>query len=162
MPLPQYTNIPCESTTSQTSYGWDKGMRFFSAPQSLRFLQSNIERILLIALEVVTTVENKDQHQSNISTQNIGRATVNTEPSKIEDDRVTLAVHDLILYDNCPIYEDDDYANIFISINFLNYPLEELETPEVCQKKRPFTLYPFNFQKGNAIRNVRTICIYFH
>ncbi|CAF3666009.1 unnamed protein product [Rotaria sp. Silwood1] len=131
MPLPQYTNnTPCESKTLQTSYGWKK--------------------------EVVTTVENNNQHRSNISTQNIGRATVNIEPSKIEDDhghRVIFAIHDLMLYDNCPIYDDDDYANIFISINFLNYPPEELETPEAIPKKRPFTMYSFNFQKDYSVRN---------
>ncbi|CAF3665994.1 unnamed protein product [Rotaria sp. Silwood1] len=131
MPLPQYTdNISCESKTLQTSYGWKK--------------------------EVVTPVENNNQHQSNISTENIGGATVNTEPSKIKDDqahRVTLAIHDLMLYDNCSIYDDDDYANIFISINFLDYPPEELETPEALPKKRPFTMYSFNFQKDYSVRN---------
>ncbi|CAF5145809.1 unnamed protein product [Rotaria sp. Silwood1] len=113
MPLPQYTNnTPCESKTLQTSYGWKK--------------------------EVVTTVENNNQHRSNISTQNIGRATVNIEPSKIEDDhghRVIFAIHDLML------------------INFLNYPPEELETPEAIPKKRPFTMYSFNFQKDYSVRN---------
>ena len=110
-----------------------------------------------IDLEIVTTVENSNQHRSNISTQNTGSATVNTEPSKIEDDhayRVTLALHDLMLYDNCSIYDDDDYQKIFISINFLNYPSEELETPKALPKKQPFTMYSFDFQKGSIIRNV--------
>ncbi|CAF1193133.1 unnamed protein product [Rotaria sordida] len=127
MPLPQYTNnTPYESKTLQTSYGWKK--------------------------EIVTTV----QHQSNILTENIDRSTFNTETSKIEDEqarRVTLAIHDLMLYNNCPIYDDDDYANIFISINFLNYPPEERETPEALPKKRPFTVYCFNFQKDYFVHN---------
>ncbi|CAF3810126.1 unnamed protein product [Rotaria sordida] len=78
------------------------------------------------------------------------------ETSKIEDEqarRVTLAIHDLMLYNNCPIYDDDDYANIFISINFLNYPPEERETPEALPKKRPFTVYCFNFQKDYFVHN---------
>ncbi|CAF0993231.1 unnamed protein product [Didymodactylos carnosus] len=68
-----------------------------------------------------------------------------------QEDRVTLGVHDLVLYDHCSIFDDNDYEKIYVSIEFLNYPSEELETPYSLPKEVPYTTYTFNFQKGDII-----------
>lgn len=67
-----------------------------------------------------------------------------------QDYQITISIHDLMLYDNCTTFDDDNYTQIFISFDFLKYPPEDLETPNSLPKGEPFTVYPFNFNKSNT------------
>ncbi|CAF0928068.1 unnamed protein product, partial [Didymodactylos carnosus] len=62
-------------------------------------------------------------------------------------DNVTIGVHELVLNDKCPIFDDENCEKVFVSVEFLNYT-EELETPYSLQKRDPNVKYSFNFQKG--------------
>lgn len=55
-----------------------------------------------------------------------------------------------MLYDNCTTLDDDNYTQIFVCFDLLNYPPEELETLDSLPKRKPFTVYSFNFKKGNT------------
>jgi hypothetical protein len=68
--------------------------------------------------------------------------------SKKQDDVVTIGVHDLVLNDKCSVFDDENCEKVFVSVEFLNYPMEELETPLSLVKGEPNKKYSFNFQKG--------------
>lgn len=69
--------------------------------------------------------------------------------TKKKDDVVTIGVHDLVLNDKCSVFEDENCEKVFVSVEFLNYPPEELETPLSLVKGEPNKKYSFNFQKGS-------------
>jgi hypothetical protein len=72
-----------------------------------------------------------------------------TPPTINEDkNKVTICVHDLTLNKHCLIFNDNNYEKIFVSVEFLNYPIKELETPCSLPKDKPYTKYAFNFIKG--------------
>lgn len=70
-----------------------------------------------------------------------------TSNSKKADDVVTIGVHDLVLNDQCPVFDNDDCEKVFVSVEFLKYQ-EELETPLSLIKGEPNKKLSFNFQKG--------------
>lgn len=73
----------------------------------------------------------------------------NTTPTnKRGDDVVTIGVHDLVLNENCSVFDKNECEKVFVSVEFLDYPAEELETPYALPKGEPNTKYSFNFQKG--------------
>ena len=65
-------------------------------------------------------------------------------------DRATIGVHDLVLNKTCSVFNNNNYEKIFVSIEFLNSPLKEIETPFSLPKEKPYTKYRFNFVKGNT------------
>ena len=73
--------------------------------------------------------------------------------AKKADDVVTIGVHDLTLNERCAVFEDDDCEKVFVSVEFLDYPAEELETPLSLVKGEPNKKYSFNFQKECPIRD---------
>ena len=73
----------------------------------------------------------------------------NTTPTNRKgDDVVTIGVHDLVLNKNCSVFDKNECEKVFVSVEFLDYPAEELETPYALPKGEPNTKYSFNFQKG--------------
>jgi len=68
--------------------------------------------------------------------------------SKKQDDVVTIGVHDLVLNDKCSVFDDENCEKVYVSVEFLNYPPEDLETPLSLVKGEPNKNYSFNFQKG--------------
>jgi hypothetical protein len=64
------------------------------------------------------------------------------------DDIVTIGVHDLVLNERCTVFDDDNCEKVFVSVEFLDYPAQDLETPLALPKVEPNTKYSFNFQKG--------------
>ena len=64
------------------------------------------------------------------------------------EDIITLGVHELSLNENCSVFDNNDCEKVFVSVDFLDYPPEELETPYSLDKGEPNTKYSFNFQKG--------------
>jgi hypothetical protein len=66
-------------------------------------------------------------------------------------DAVTIGVHELTLNEKCSIFEDDRCEKVFVSVEFLNYPADQLETPYALPKGEPNTKYSFNFQTGESI-----------
>jgi hypothetical protein len=73
--------------------------------------------------------------------------------TKKQDDVVTIGVHDLVLNEKCPVFDDENSEKIFVSVEFLNYPAEELETPLSLVKGKPNKKYSFNFQKDLPMRD---------
>lgn len=78
------------------------------------------------------------------------RGTTSASSTK-RDDVVTIGVRDLVLNNRCPIFDNDDAEKVFVSVNFLDFPLHELETPYSLAKDKPNTTYNFGFQKGTFI-----------
>jgi len=68
--------------------------------------------------------------------------------AKKQDDIVTIGVHELVLNEKCSVFDDDNCEKVFVSVEFLNYAPEELETPLSLVKGEPNKKYSFNFQKG--------------
>jgi hypothetical protein len=68
--------------------------------------------------------------------------------TKKRDDIVTIGVHDLVLNEDCPVFDDDKCEKVFVSVEFLDYKAEDLETPYALDKGEPNTKYSFNFQTG--------------
>jgi hypothetical protein len=79
-----------------------------------------------------------------------GSAPSNTKKA---DDVVTIGVHELVLNEKCPVFENDDCEKVFVSVEFLDYPPEQLETPLSLVKGEPNKKYSFNFQKECPIRD---------
>lgn len=73
--------------------------------------------------------------------------------TKKKDDIVTIGVQDLVLNEKCSVFNDDECEKVFVSVEFLNYPPEELETPLSLAKGEPNKKYSFNFQKQFPIRD---------
>ncbi|CAF3549757.1 unnamed protein product [Adineta steineri] len=71
--------------------------------------------------------------------------------TKKREDVVTIGIHDLVLNANCPVFEDENCEKVFVSVEFLDYPPQELETPYALGKGEPNTKYSFNFQKNCPI-----------
>jgi len=68
--------------------------------------------------------------------------------TKKADDVVTIGVHELVLNEKCSVFDDENCEKVFVSVEFLNYPPEELETPLSLAIGEPNQNYSFNFQKG--------------
>jgi hypothetical protein len=68
--------------------------------------------------------------------------------TKKQDDVVTIGVHELELNEKCSVFGDETCDKVFVSVEFLNYPAEELETPVSLAIGEPNQKYSFNFQKG--------------
>ncbi len=66
---------------------------------------------------------------------------------------MTIGVHDLVLNEKCSVFADETCEKVFVSVEFLNYPPEELETPLSLIKGEPNKKYSFNFQKDCPIRD---------
>lgn len=64
---------------------------------------------------------------------------------------MTIGVHKLSLNDRCPVFDDDEHEKVFVSVEFLDFPPEELETPYALPKGVPNSNYSFNFQKSSSI-----------
>ena len=77
----------------------------------------------------------------------IYHSTTSTNPKK-RDDIVTIGVHDLVLNENCSVFDDENCEKVFVGVEFLDYPAEQLETPYALVKGEPNTKYSFNFQTG--------------
>ncbi|CAF1261553.1 unnamed protein product [Rotaria sp. Silwood1] len=73
--------------------------------------------------------------------------------TKKGDDVVTIGVHDLILTDRCSVFDDENCEKVFVSVEFLDYPAEDLETPYALVKGTPNTKYSFNFQTDCSVRD---------
>ena len=69
---------------------------------------------------------------------------------KNNGDIVTIGVHELDLNERCSVFADDDREKVFVSVEFLDFPLEALETPYALPKGTPNTKYSFNFQQGSS------------
>lgn len=76
-----------------------------------------------------------------------------TTNSKKADDVVTIGVHELVLNEQCSVFDNDDCETVFVSVEFLNYQAE-LETPLSLIKGEPNKKLSFNFQKGFHIDSV--------
>jgi len=96
-----------------------------------------------VEIPPVTSTRYVDESDPDIIYQ---RATpVNT---KKRDDVVTIGVHTLVLNEKCSVFDDDNCEKVFVGVEFLDYPPEELETPYALVKGEPNTKYSFNFQKS--------------
>ncbi|CAF3169233.1 unnamed protein product [Rotaria socialis] len=73
--------------------------------------------------------------------------------SKKLDDTVTIGVHELVLNDKCSVFADDNCEKVFVSVEFLNYPAEDLETPYALPKGEPKQRHSFNFQTDCSVRD---------
>ncbi|CAF0822799.1 unnamed protein product [Rotaria sordida] len=73
--------------------------------------------------------------------------------TKKENDVVTIGVHDLVLNDKCSVFDNDNCEKVFVSVEFLDYPQEALETPYALVKGEPNTKYSFNFQTDFSVRD---------
>lgn len=81
--------------------------------------------------------------------------------TKRPDDIVTIGVHDLTLNENCPVFTDDNCEKVFVSVEFLDYTGENLETPYALVKGEPNVKHSFNFQTSiNDILQLITISKY--
>jgi hypothetical protein len=69
--------------------------------------------------------------------------------TKKRDDVVTIGVHTLVLNENCSVFDDENCEKVFVGVEFLDYPPEELETPYALVKGEPNTKYSFNFQTSS-------------
>jgi hypothetical protein len=87
------------------------------------------------------------------SDPDIGYQSSMPSSTKKADDVVTIGVHELVLNEKCPVFYDDNFEKVFVSVDFLDYPVEELETPLSLLKGKPNKKYSFNFQKEFPIRN---------
>ena len=96
--------------------------------------------------EPISSMRYVDESDPDIIYQNSMRST-----DKHQEDTVTIGVHELVLNENCPVFEDDNCEKVFVGVEFLDYPAEELETPYALPKGEPNTKYSFNFQKGLSI-----------
>ncbi|CAF1517290.1 unnamed protein product, partial [Rotaria sordida] len=65
----------------------------------------------------------------------------------------TIGVHDLVLNDKCSVFDNDNCEKVFVSVEFLDYPQEALETPYALVKGEPNTKYSFNFQTDFSVRD---------
>ncbi|CAF2968203.1 unnamed protein product [Rotaria sp. Silwood2] len=80
------------------------------------------------------------------------QTSISRNPKK-GDDIVTIGVHDLVLNNRCSVFDDDNCEKVFVSVEFLDYPAEALETPYALVKGEPNTKYSFNFQTDCLIRD---------
>ncbi|CAF4197807.1 unnamed protein product, partial [Rotaria sordida] len=76
-----------------------------------------------------------------------------SKSTKKGDDVVTIGVHELVLNEKCPVFDDDNCEKVFVSVEFLDYPAEYLETPYALVKGEPNTKYSFDFQTECSVRD---------
>ncbi|UJR37682.1 hypothetical protein I4U23_030377 [Adineta vaga] len=93
----------------------------------------------------ITSTRVVDESDPDIIYQSTASANSNKQ-----EDVVTIGVNDLVLNENCPIFDDDNCEKVFVSVEFLDYE-KELETPYSLVKGEPNTKYSFGFQEVCAI-----------
>lgn len=62
---------------------------------------------------------------------------------------MTICVHYLMLRDDASVLQDATVKMLYIEYRFLDYPIEELETPFSLPKVASPNTIQYNFEKGN-------------
>lgn len=70
--------------------------------------------------------------------------------SSIKDFKMTLCVHSLMLRADAAVLLDDTVKMLYVEFRFLDYPLEELETPFSLPKVASPNIIQYNFEKGKC------------
>ena len=62
---------------------------------------------------------------------------------------MSLCVHSLMLRADAAVLQDDTVKMLYVEFRFLDYPLEELETPFSLPKVASPNIIKYDFEKGN-------------